>query len=104
MSKPRIARLLIAAFLLPAALSAQRPPPAAPAALAAPERVTFRDAVDRALQRNPTIAEASADILRADALLRQARAVIFPQAAGSLATTVSTPIVEFNGVETSPRA
>src|SRR5262249_11862976 len=44
------------------------------------------------------------DILRADALLRQARANIFPQASGSVGTVISTPVVQFNGVDTSPRA
>jgi outer membrane protein TolC len=99
----------------PAAPPAQTPaaPPAQTAATppvqtvamppSAPDRVTFQDTIDRALKRNPTIAEASADILRADALLRQARSAIFPQASGSIATTVSTPVVEFNGTALSPR-
>jgi outer membrane protein len=78
--------------------------PAAAQTTAVAEKVTFQDAMDRALKRNPTVAEASADILRADALLRQARAALFPQASGSVNTTVSTPVVEFNGVATSPRS
>ena len=64
----------------------QPPPPAAPAAQPAPsdaalanrpavaERVTFKEAVERALARNPSIEQAAADILRADALVRLARA------------------------------
>lgn len=92
----------IATFLAVASLaSGAYAQTAAPTA--ATEKVTFADAIDRALKRNPTIAEASADILRADALLRQARSALFPQASGSLTGTVSTPVVEFNGVETSPR-
>jgi outer membrane protein TolC len=76
---------------------------AVPASPAVAERVTFRDAIDRALKRNPTVEEAASDILRADALLRQSRSAIFPQAGGSIATTISTPVVQFNGVDTSPR-
>jgi outer membrane protein len=105
---PRVwpARVLICACVLTGVIALTAAPraqtPAAPPP--APERVTFQDAIDRALKRNPTIAEASADILRADALLRQARSAIFPQAAGSLTTTVSTPVVEFNGTALSPRS
>jgi outer membrane protein len=87
---------------------AQPQPPAPPQTqaqmpAAAVEKVTFQDAMDRALKRNPTIAEASADILRADALLRQARSAIYPQASATVNTTVNTPVVEFNGVAIGPR-
>jgi outer membrane protein TolC len=67
------------------------------------EKVTFQDAVARALQRNPSVQEAASDILRAEALLRQARSVLFPQASGSISTTVSTPVIEFNGAAITPR-
>ena len=43
-----------------------------------PERVTFDEAVRRALDRNPNVVSAAADILRAEGLLKQARAVILP--------------------------
>jgi outer membrane protein TolC len=52
------------------------PPSAAPAV--PPGRVTFDDAIRQALQRNPSVIVAAADILRAEGLLRQARAVILP--------------------------
>jgi outer membrane protein TolC len=45
---------------------------------AAPERVTLSQAVTRALARNPTVAVAVAEIDRADALIKEARAGWFP--------------------------
>jgi outer membrane protein TolC len=50
------------------------------------ERITFKEAVDRALARNLTIQQAATDILRADALIRQARSVLFPNASGNITT------------------
>jgi len=57
----------------PQAPTAPAPPPVVP-----PERVSFDDAVRRALDRNPSVVSAAADILRAEGLLKQARAVILP--------------------------
>jgi len=57
----------------PQAPTAPAQPPVMP-----PERVTFDDAVRRALDRNPNVVSAAADILRAEGLLKQARAVILP--------------------------
>ncbi|HLK89079.1 MAG TPA: TolC family protein [Polyangia bacterium] len=45
---------------------------------AAPEKVTLSDAVARALARNPSVAVASAEIDRAEALIKEARAGWFP--------------------------
>jgi outer membrane protein TolC len=56
--------------------TAPQTPPAPP--VVPPERVTFDDAVSRAVQRNPSVTSAAADILRAEGLLRQARAAILP--------------------------
>jgi outer membrane protein len=56
----------------PQAPTAPAPPPVPP------ERVTFDDAVRRALERNPSVVSAAAEILRAEGLLKQARAVILP--------------------------
>jgi outer membrane protein TolC len=58
------------------ALGAQPEAPEPPAA--APERLTLNDAVSRALARNPTVAVAVAEIDRADALIKEARAGWFP--------------------------
>jgi outer membrane protein TolC len=66
----------LAMTLLPAAARAQMvaPQPAEPA----PERVTLNEAVARALARNPNVAVASAEIDRAEALIKEVRAGWFP--------------------------
>jgi outer membrane protein TolC len=46
-------------------------------------RITFADAVRRALERNPTVGVALADIARADALVKEARAGWFPTLVGN---------------------
>lgn len=52
------------------------PPPGAPV-----ERITFKEAMDRALAQNPTIQEAVAEVLRAEALVLQARSRTLPNLA-----------------------
>ncbi len=53
-------------------------------------RVTFRDAIARALQRNPSVQQAADEILRADALLQESRAVLLPGvSAGAVNTTLN---------------
>jgi|HubBroStandDraft_3_1064219.scaffolds.fasta_scaffold71070_1 outer membrane protein TolC len=76
----------------PAAEPAPAAPPAAPAPVPVPtptpappstpgemERLNFRQAIDRTLARNPTIQQAVAEVLRAEALVMQARANSLPQ-------------------------
>lgn len=55
---------------------------ASPAAATA-ERMSFEDAVRRAVTRNPSVAAAASDILRAEGLLRQARATTLPLVSAS---------------------
>jgi outer membrane protein TolC len=55
------------------------PQPAPPSTPGEMERLTFRQAVDRALARNPTVQQAVAEVLRAEALVTQARAGSLPQ-------------------------
>jgi outer membrane protein TolC len=83
--------------LAPAAAAAQSPssspaPPAAqspssaPSAPAAPgevEKITFRAAVDRALAANTSVQEAAAEVLRAEALIRETRSTSLPQVTAS---------------------
>src|SRR5262245_41816860 len=70
----RIRILIVGAALLSGpALSAQTP--AAPM-----ERITFEEAVRRALDNSPTVAQAATTILRAEGLLQQARAATLPNA------------------------
>jgi len=67
------------------------------------ERLTFDEAVARATSRNPTVAEAAQAILRADALLSQARSVFYPFASGSVATTVLDAARGFSGSIVQPK-
>jgi outer membrane protein len=77
--------------------------PAAAQTEAAPERVTFREAVKRATERNRTVAEAAQAILRAEALLDQAKAVFRPTLYGDVSTTILDAARGFGGNITQPR-
>jgi len=68
------------------------------------ERVSFDEAVARAIERNPSAAQAAAQILRADALLRQARAATLLNVAGSINSTTLNTGVEFDGTTVVPRS
>jgi outer membrane protein len=61
-------------------------------------RITFTDAIERALARNPTVAVALADIQRADALVKEARAGWFPTFVGNGSYTLLDHAREQNGV------
>jgi outer membrane protein TolC len=67
-------------------------------------RVTFDGAVRQAIERNPSAARAAAQILRADALVRQARAVTLLNVSGSLVSTTLNTGVEFDGTTVVPRS
>ena len=56
------------------------------------ERLTFQQAIDRALQNNPTIARASAGILRAEAILQQVRSSSLPALGLAITTNATTPV------------
>jgi outer membrane protein TolC len=79
--------------------SAQAPQPATPVI----ERLTFDEAVQRATSRNPSVAEAAQAILRAEALLSQARSVFLPLAYGNVSTTVLDAPRGFSGNVVQPR-
>jgi outer membrane protein TolC len=93
----RLRTALVALVLLLAAISAsaQTDP--------ARERVTFQEAVRRATERNPTVAEAAQAILRAEALLDQARSVFRPTLYGDVSTTILDAARGFGGNITQPR-
>jgi outer membrane protein TolC len=120
-------RRVLLSLLLPSLLgvtsaAAQAPaspagPPAAPTAgpVGPVEKITFKEAVDRALARNPTIQEAAAEVLRAEALVVQARASTRPglslngqytrlDSARSFGSQVFTPqgVTTFNGTVSAP--
>ncbi|HEV3141504.1 MAG TPA: hypothetical protein VGY57_13350, partial [Vicinamibacterales bacterium] len=50
-------------------------------------RVTFDDAIKRAMEKNPTVQAAASAILRAEGLVRQARAATRLQITGNVTTT-----------------
>jgi outer membrane protein TolC len=93
---------LLPALLAVAALARALPAAAQPGP-ATPDRVTFEEAVRRALDRNPTVGQASQAILRAQALLDQARAVFRPSVNGAVGTTVLDAARGFDGNVTQPR-
>lgn len=90
-------RLAIVALALawPAAAQVVSPPPL--------ERVSFDEAVARALERNPSVAQAAQAILRAEALLDQAKSVFHPLLYGGVATSVLDAARGFDGNVTQPK-
>ena len=96
MSDRRSATLLaLAALLGVAPLSAQT--------VAQMERVTFREAVRRATERNPSVGEAAQAILRAEGLLEGAKSVFKPTLYGDVSTTILDAARGFGGNITQPR-
>jgi outer membrane protein len=67
------------------------------------ERVTFEEAVSRAITRNPSVGEAAQAILRAEALLSEARSVFLPLAYGNVGTAVLDAARGFDGNVVQPR-
>ena len=67
------------------------------------ERVTFEEAIQRAIQNNPTIAQVSQGILRAEGLLQQARAATLPNVNAVFSTSVIDHARGFVGTVTQPQ-
>jgi outer membrane protein len=99
---------LVAAFILPLAAE----PAAAQAVLAQPpsvaaapfERVTFQQAVSRAIEHHPSVGEAAQAILRAQALLDQSKSVFRPSLYAGVTGVMLDAARGFNGFETVPRS
>jgi outer membrane protein TolC len=66
-------------------------------------QVTFKDAIDRAVEKNPSVTAAASGILRAEGLIRQARAGTQLQLSGNVTTTTLNRGVEFQGSTVTPR-
>src|SRR5438874_1085470 len=96
--------MLSSRVLAAAALSAIAVAAHAQTAPAPVMRVTFADAIQRAQEKNPTVAGAAAGILRADALVRQARVATLFQLSGNVTTTTLNEAVEFAGQTVTPRS
>ena len=67
------------------------------------ETVTLEQAVERAIKNNPTVAQATQDILRAEGLLQQARAATMPFITAGMSTLVNSTERRFDDVVTSPQ-
>ncbi len=64
-------------------------------------RVTFKDAIDQAIQRNPSVQQAAAEILRAQGLLHQARSAMLPGVTGNVVTLAQRQVT-FSGQQVTP--
>src|SRR5262245_19727113 len=56
------------------------------------ERLTFQEAIARAIKSNPTVAQATTGIMRAEAILQQVRSSSLPSLTASLATNFANPV------------
>jgi outer membrane protein TolC len=68
------------------------------------ERITFDEAIRRATTNNPTIQQAAAGILRAEALLQQVTSRTRPSLDASVGLDVIDPVTSFDGTNITPRA
>jgi outer membrane protein TolC len=68
------------------------------------EQITFNDAIRRATENNPTVQQAAAGILRAEALLQQVYSRSRPSLDASMALDVVDPVSSFDGTNITPRA
>ena len=95
------------AGVAPSPLLAQTPPPADRAPEQTPpapvERVSFTEAIQRAIERHPSTAIAAAGILRAEALLSEAQANTRLQVNGNVTTTTLNRGVKFEETTVMPR-
>ena len=67
------------------------------------ERVTFEDAVRRAIANHPTVQQAAAGVARARAVERQVRSRAWPAVDATVSTNVIAPVTEFSGESIVPR-
>jgi outer membrane protein len=92
-------RVALLALVLACPAAAQSPAGGASPAL----RLTFTDAIARAVKANPSVAQAANDILRAQALLDQASALIKPVVSGAVTTTTLNEAITSNGNVLTPQ-
>ena len=67
------------------------------------ERVTFEEAVRRAVTSHPTVQQAAAGILRAESILQQVRARSLPSVDATFGTNIIHPVTRFSGSSINPR-
>jgi outer membrane protein len=76
---------------------------ATPAAAQQIERVTFEEAVRRAVTSHPTVQQAAAGVRRAESVALQVRARSLPSVDASFSTNVIDPVTQFEGTSITPR-
>lgn len=105
--RERLLPALVAGLILGGTAAAQTSPapPGSPTlpAESPGERVRFEEAIRRATERNPSVAQAAQAILRSGALLDQAKSVFHPALFGRVGTTVLDAARGFDGNVTQPR-
>ncbi len=69
---------------------------------ASPTPITFREAIDRALSQNTTVQQAVAEVLRAEALVLQARSSSLPQVNATASYTRYGYLIKFGPVVIQP--
>ena len=67
------------------------------------ETVTFDDAIQRAVKNHPTVQQAAAGILQAEAILQQVRSRYLPSVDATFSTNVIDPVTQFSGASINPR-
>jgi outer membrane protein TolC len=67
------------------------------------EQMTFEEAVRRAVTSHPTLQQAAAGILRAEAVLQQVRSRSLPSVDATFSTNVIDPVTRFSGTSINPR-
>lgn len=77
-------------------------PPQTSAAPGAMRTIEFDAAIQQALDKNPTVAQAATAVTRAEALLEQARAATLPGINASVNNVTISGAPEFNGIKTQP--
>jgi len=101
---PRVVAIVALAGAWPAAAQPTTPAPALSSVAGSTlERVTFDEAVARAVERHPTVGQAAQAVLRARALLDQAKSVFRPSLYGGVNTTILDAARGFDGNITQPR-
>ena len=96
---PRIGRGLRRAVVSLAAMACLGANPSAQTI----ERMTFDEAVRRAVTAHPTIQQAAAGILRAEAVLQQVRSRSLPLVEAAFSTNIIDPVTRFSGASINPR-
>jgi len=91
----RVAAMLWLCLVAPVGPVSGQPP-------APPVRLTFKEAVAQATERNPSVQQAAKGILQAEALLRQATSSILPALNIGVVNTTVNSARSFDGVTTLP--